>query len=119
MERGDLYWIDFGEVMEGDHRPAKRRPVLVIQSDHYNRSFLRTTMVAILTSNLSVAARPGTVLLSASDTGLPSDSVLNATQLATVNRYDLEQPRIGQVLAPIMRRIDAALAETLGLRPIM
>lgn len=116
IERGDVCWIDRGESAAGDHRPARLRPVVVVQADAYNRSRLATTVVVSLTSNLAAAAKPGNVFLPASDTGLPKDSVVNVTQLATVNRYELIEPRATQLSSVLMREIDSGLAQVLGLR---
>jgi mRNA interferase MazF len=116
IERGDVCWIDLGDTDEGSHRPAKLRPVLVVQADGYNRSRVATTIVVSLTSNLAAVAKPGNVLLSAVETGLGKDSVANVTQVSTVNRYELVQPRSGQVTSPTMREVDAGLAAVLGLR---
>ena len=116
IERADICWIDLGDAVEGDHHSAKLRPVLVVQADAYNESRLATTVVVSLTSNLTAAAKPGNVLLAAAATGLAKDSVANVTQVSTVNRYELIQPRAGQVPAPLMREVDAGLARALGLR---
>lgn len=117
IERGDVCWIDLGDADEGSHRPAKLRPVLVVQAEAYNRSRLATTTVVSLTSNLAAAAKPGNVLLSGALTGLGKDSVANVTQISTVGRYELAQPRAGQVPAAVMREVDAGLVAVLGLRP--
>jgi mRNA interferase MazF len=116
IERGDICWTDFGDADETGHRPAKLRPVLVVQADAYNRSRLATTVVVSLTSNLAAAAKPGNVLLSAADTGLPKDSVVDVTQIGTVNQYELIQPPAGTLPLTLMRAVDAGLAQALGLR---
>jgi mRNA interferase MazF len=116
IERGDVYWIDLGDPGEASHRPAKPRPVVVVQDDAYNRSRLATVVVVSLTSNLAAAAKPGSVLLAAADTGMGRDCVANVTQVSTVSRYELVEPRAGRVPAPAMREVDAGLAAVLGLR---
>ena len=115
IERGQIHWIDLGPAGEGDHRPAGRRPVVVIQADAISRSRLATVIVMAITSNLEAAARPGCVLLPARQTGLPRDSVATANQVGTVNRYDLPGPPAGQVPAILMAQVDQALALMLGL----
>lgn len=115
IQRGDIYWVDLGEPVDGDHRPARRRPAIVVQADTYNSSRLATVVVVSLTSNLSAAAKPGNVLLPAAGSGLHRDSVVNVTQLSTMNRYDLLQPRIGQVSSALLREVDAGLAAVLDL----
>ncbi len=84
---GELYWADLGAP--SGSRPAKRRPVLVIQSDPYNASRLATVLAAVITSNTALAAMPGNVFLPAVVTGLSRDSVVNVTALVTLNKRDL------------------------------
>jgi mRNA interferase MazF len=111
-ERGEICWIDLG-TPDG-HRPAMRRPVIVIQTEPYNRSRLGTAIVVSMTTNLSAADKPGNVFLSAASTGLPKDSVANVTQISTVNKYDLEPT--GTVLPILqMRQLDAGLRAVTGL----
>jgi Growth inhibitor len=112
IERGGIHWADLGEP-EGS-RPAKRRPVLVIQSDSYNASRLSTVLVVVLTSNTRLAAAPGNVFLPSSATGLPRDSVVNVTALVTLNKTDLVQ-HVGDVPLVLMRDVDAGLRQVLAL----
>jgi mRNA interferase MazF len=112
IERGSIHWADLGEA-DGS-RPAKLRPVLVIQVDPYNASRLATVLVAVLTSNTRLAAAPGNVFLPASTTGLPRDSVVNVTALVTLNKNDLTQ-QVGDVPSALMRDVDSGLRRVLGL----
>ena len=98
IERGGILWVDLGDPQGS--RPGKRRPVLVVQADSYNASQLGTVVVAVITSNTSLAALPGNVLLPASSTGLPKDSAVNVTALVTLDKNDLGEP-IG-VLPPYL-----------------
>lgn len=112
IERGSIHWADLGEP-DGS-RPAKRRPVLVVQADPYNASRLSTVLVAIVTSNTNLATAPGNVFLPASATGLPRDSVVNVTALVTLNKEDLTR-RVGDVPMVLMRDVDSGLRQVLGL----
>lgn len=112
ISRAELYWADLG-VPSGS-RPAKRRPVLVIQSDPYNASRLATVLAAAITSNTALAAMPGNVFLPAVTTGLPRDSVVNVTALVTLNKADLSE-RIGAVSPNIVHEVDRGLRRVLGL----
>lgn len=112
ISRAELYWADLGTP--SGSRPAKRRPVLVIQSDPYNASRLATVLIAVITSNTALAAMPGNVFLPAVTTGLPRDSVVNVTALVTLNKTDLLD-RIGGVSANIMHEVDRGLRRVLGL----
>jgi mRNA interferase MazF len=112
ISRGDLFWVDLGAA-EGS-RPARRRPVLVIQADPYNASELNTTLAAVVTSNTALAAMPGNVFLPGSATGLPKDSVVNVTALVTLDKDDLVEPA-GSVPSYVMADIDRGLRQVLDL----
>ena len=89
-QRGEIYWVDLGEPR--GRRPAKRRPVLVVQADSYNASRLGTVVAVVITSNTSLAALPGNVFLPASSSGLPRDSAVNVTAIVTLDKADLGDP---------------------------
>lgn len=112
ISRTELYWADLG--LPSGSRPAKRRPVLVIQSDPYNASSLATVLTAVVTSNTALAAMPGNVFLPAVTTGLPRDSVVNVTALVTLNKTDLTD-RIGNVPESLMYEVDRGLRRILGI----
>jgi mRNA interferase MazF len=113
MRRGELWWADLG--LPRGSAPALRRPVLVISADQYNRSRLATVTVAVLTSNLRLAGLPGNVLLPAEVTGLDDDSVVNVTQLATIDRAAVED-RLGTLPDWLMAHVDTGLQRALALR---
>ena len=115
IQRGELWWTDFGEPLGS--RPAKVRPAVVIQADTYNRSRLNTVLVAVVTSNLLRASAPGNVLLEPHESGLDQPSVVNVSQLATVNKTDLLE-RIHQLGPQSIRLIEAGLRQVLGLRSV-
>lgn len=112
IERGAIHWADLGAPIGS--RPAGRRPVLVVQSDAYNGTRLRTVIVAAITSNTELAARPGNVFLPASVSGLPRDSVINVTALSAIDRSELED-RVGTGTFLVMREVDRGLRGVLGL----
>jgi len=115
ITRGGIHWVDLGPVVDGDHGPSKRRPVLVVQADAYNASRLGTVIVVALTSNLGAVGLPGNVALPAHETGLPRDSVAAVPQVLALNRYELEQPETGRVPAHLLAQVDAGLRMVLGL----
>jgi len=94
VAQGDVCWADIGEPRGSE--PGYRRPVVVVQSDAFNRSAIRTVVCVALTSNRKWAATPGNVSLSERDTGLPRPSVANVTQVVTLDRDDLSE-RVGQL----------------------
>lgn len=112
IRRGEIYWADLGEPQGS--RPAKSRPVVVVQSQPYNDSRLRTTMVAAITSNTALAGRPGNVFVPEATGGLSKDSVVNITSLATVDKRELGGP-IGRLPDYLMHEVDLGLRRVLGL----
>ena len=112
IERGGIHWADFGSP--AGSRPAKRRPIVVVQSDMHNRSQLATVVVVAISSNTDLARYPGNVFLPSAVSGLPRDSVINVSTLTTFNRYDLEE-RVVDVPFAVMSRVDEGLRLVLGL----
>lgn len=112
IERGGVFWVDFGPP--AGSAPAKRRPVVVIQSDDVNRSAIGSTVVAIFTSNTGLAQIPGNVFVPASASGLTKDSVVNVSQVSSVPREALDGP-VGRVPSDLMRDVDAGLRQVLAL----
>ena len=84
MQRGDIWWASLPEP-EGSG-PGYRRPVLIVQSNEFNRSRINTLIVAVITSNMALASAPGNVHLGPRSSGLPKESVVNISQLITVDR---------------------------------
>lgn len=112
MRRGDLWWAELGSPFGSE--PGFRRPVLVVQSDPFNRSSMQTVVVVPLTSNLKLAAAPGNVRCKVRDTGLPKASVVNVSQVAVVDRRRL-QKRIGDLPERVVRRVEDGLRLLLAL----
>lgn len=113
IRRGDIAWVDLGEP--SGSAPAKRRAVLIVSADAFNRSRLQTVLGAVITSYTAMASHPGNVFLPAADTGLPEDSVLNVTQLVTLDRRDLDGGPVGAVPGYLMIDVDAGLRLVLSL----
>jgi mRNA interferase MazF len=87
MVRGEIWWANLPPP--SGSTPAKRRPVLIIQADSFNRSAINTVICAMITSNTELASLPGNVLLEKSVSGLEKTSVVNFSQLATLDKTDL------------------------------
>jgi len=88
--------------------------VLVVQANEFNASRMHTVIVAVITSNLRLAAAPGNVLCQTRETGLPRDSVVNVSQLITVDKSLLTE-RIGLLPARALRQVEAGLRLVLSL----
>jgi mRNA interferase MazF len=114
MHRGEVWWADLG--LPRGSAPALRRPVLIISGDPYNRSSLRTVTVAILTGNARLTALPGNVAISTELAEIEADSVVNVTQIATIDREALEE-RVTTLPDWLMAQVDAGLRRALALTP--
>ena len=87
IRQGDIFWVDLGEP--GGSEPGFRHPYVVIQNNVFNASRLNTVVLCALTSNVERAKAPGNVLLRKGEGDLPKDSVVNITQIITVDKSDL------------------------------
>lgn len=109
IAQGEVHWVHFGAPRGSE--PGYRRPCVIVQNDAFNASKISTVVVAIVTSNLRLASAFGNVLLRKGEAGLPRRSVVNISQIATVDRAML-RGRLGK-LAPA--RLDEILGGILGL----
>jgi len=100
IRQGEVYWVDLGAPSGSG--PGLLHPHVVVQNDLFNRREIRTVVVCALTSKPERASAPGNVLLDEAEAGLPKRSVVNVTQLFTVDKEDLVE-RIGS-LSPIRVR---------------
>jgi mRNA interferase MazF len=87
IRQGQVYWLDFGPA--AGSATAERHPCVVVQNDVFNRSAIRTSVVCLITSNLSRAKAPGNVLLKKGEANLPKASVVNVSQILTVDKAEL------------------------------
>lgn len=112
MKRGEVWWASLPPPAGSG--PGLRRPVLVVQANPFNESRLATVIVAVITSNLSRAEAPGNVRVARADSGLPRPSVVNVSQLFTIDRAMLTK-RVRALPAPIMRSVDEGLKLVLAI----
>jgi len=112
VQRREIWWADLDEPRGSE--PGFRRPILVVQSDAFNRSRLRTVLGVVVTSNLRLLDAPGNALLPAASTGLPKDSVANVAQLVTLD-IDFLTERTGRIPPGLMAQVDAGLKLVLDL----
>jgi len=102
IKQGDIYWIDFG-IPEGSE-PGYRHPHVVIQNNVFNASKINTVVVCALTSNLKWTKSPGNVLLKKGEANLPKDSVVNVSQIETIDRSFLAG-KIGSLSSSRIKQI--------------
>jgi mRNA interferase MazF len=106
IRQGEVYWIDFGSKKGA--APAERHPCVVVQSDLFNRSLIATTVVCVITSNLDRARAPGNVALRKGDANLGRPSVVNVSQVTTIDKTELTE-RIGKLSAGALDQVRAGL----------
>ncbi len=84
MRRGEIWWASLPDPSGSG--PGLRRPVLVVQANPFNESLISTAIVLVITSNLGLADAPGNVRISKSESGLTKASVVNVSQVLTIDR---------------------------------
>ena len=112
MKKGDIWWASLDEPIGSE--PGYRRPVVIISSNDFNRSKIKTAIVAIITSNLRLADAPGNFMLSKNSTGIDRDSVINISQLMTLDKAFLTE-RIGKLPRKKLNFLDESLKLVLSL----
>ncbi len=110
--RGEIWWTALPDPAASE--PGYRRLVLVVSSDEFNRSRIRTVVAAVLTTNLRLAAAPGNVLVAAEEAGLPKDSVVNVSQVVTVDKSFLAE-KAGIIGGRAMLAVEDGLRTVLAL----
>ncbi|OGF55100.1 MAG: PemK family transcriptional regulator [Candidatus Fraserbacteria bacterium RBG_16_55_9] len=117
VNQGDIYWVDLEEPRGSE--PGYRHPHVVVQNNLFNRSQIQTVLVCPLTSNLKRAHAPGNVLLSKREANLPKQSVVNVSQVFTVDKSQLGEylgtlssRRVLQILEGIKLAIEPREAES-------
>lgn len=111
IRQGEVYWLDFGPPRGS--APAERHPCVVVQDDVFNASRISTTVVCLITSNLDRGRAPGNVTLRKGQGGLPRASVVNISQIFTVDKTELEE-QIGVLPTGSVRSIQSGLKLLFG-----
>ena len=112
MTRGEIWWADLSDPVGAS--PGYRRPVLVVQTDAFNRSRIGTVVVVALTTSMRLLDAPGNVLVKPRSSGLTKDSVVNVSQVFTIDRSALAE-RVAQLPRNAMTQVGDGLRLVLGL----
>ena len=112
IRRGEIWWASLPDPVGSE--PGYRRPVLVVQSDEFNQSRIATVIALSITSNVRLAQAPGNVLLPHKATGLSKDSVVNISQIVTVDKSLLDE-RISTLPAKLLKQVEDGLRMVLVL----
>ena len=112
MIRGEIWWVDLGIPFGSE--PGFKRPVLIVQDDSFNESNINTVIVVSITSNLNLAEAPGNVLLSKKDSNLSKESVVNVSQIVTLDRERFLN-KVGTLKSSKMVDVEKGLKLVIGL----
>lgn len=112
MRRGEVWWANLPDP--AGSAPGYRRPVLIIQSDAFTASAIKTVAILAITSNLRLANSPGNLLIPPKQSGLPRDSVVNVSQILTIDKTALIE-RVGVLSSRLMEQVEEGLRLVLGL----
>ncbi|MCJ7581501.1 MAG: type II toxin-antitoxin system PemK/MazF family toxin [Candidatus Aminicenantes bacterium] len=112
MKRGEIWWAALPTPSASE--PGYKRPLLIIQSNDFNRSKIRTVIAVVITSNLRLTAAPGNVSLPHKSSGLPKESVANVSQLITVDKSFLTE-KAGILPLDMVREIEAGIRLVLSI----
>jgi mRNA interferase MazF len=112
VNRGEIWWADLPEPTGSS--PGFRRPVVIIQSDIFNQTNLNTSIAALVTTNLELGRMRGNVLLKQYQSGLPKDSIVNVTQVFTLDKKLLLE-FVGSLSERKMEQIDQGLRLVLSI----
>ena len=112
MRRGEVWWASFPPPSGSG--PGYRRPALIVQTNPFNESKIRTVVVVALTTNLELARAPGNVLCRRRETGLPKDSVANVSQVLTIDKRLLTE-RVRRLSSRPFQQVEDGLRLVLGL----
>ncbi len=112
MKKGEIWWASLGEPRGSE--PGFRRPVVIVSSNDFNDSRINTVLAAVITSNLYLADAPGNVLLQKKFSKLTKDSVINVSQIITLDKEFLTE-KISKLNTQYLNALDAGLGLVLGL----
>lgn len=110
--RGEVWWTDLPDP--AGSAPGYRRPVFILQSDSFNRSRISTVVVAVITKNTALGEAPGNVSLTRGQSGLPVDSVVNVSQIITIDKGMLME-FVARVSAKKLRQVEDGIRLVLEL----
>jgi len=112
IKRGEIWWAELPGPIGSE--PGYKRPILVIQANDFNKSKIKTTIAAVITTNLRLSAAPGNILLSTKNSKLPNESVINVSQIITVDESFLIK-KVNALHDKIMSQVDEGLRLVLKL----
>ena len=112
MKRGEIWWASMGEPRGSE--PGYRRPVVVVSTNEFNRSLIQTAIVSVVTSNLRLVDAPGNFKITKKQSNLSKDSVVNVSQLITLDKTFLTE-KIGKLNSKNINFLNEGIKLVLGI----
>lgn len=112
MTRGEIWWVDLGIPFGSE--PGFQRPVLIVQNNAFNESKINTIIVVPLTTNLHLATAPGNSILKKEDTNLSKDSIVNVSQIVTIDRERFIK-KVSEIKNKNMKKVEEGMKLVLSL----
>jgi len=103
MLKSEIWWANLPKPRISE--PDYKRPVLIIQSDSFNKSKINTVICAVITSNILLAKAPGNIHLKKAESKLPKESVINVSQIITIDKSLLSK-YVSTLNKELVKRID-------------
>jgi mRNA interferase MazF len=89
VKKGEIWWASLGEPKGSE--PGFRRPVVIVSANEFNGSRINTVLAAVITSNTLLSDAPGNIFLEKKYSKLPKDSVINVSQIITLDKSFLDE----------------------------
>jgi mRNA interferase MazF len=112
MKRGEIWWASLEEPRVSE--PGYKRPVVIVSSDAFNQSKIQTVIVAVVTSNLRLANAPGNISIAKKDSDLSRESVINVSQILTIDKSFLIE-KVGRLPDKKISALDEGLKLSLSI----
>lgn len=112
VKRGEIYYAALDPVVGSE--TGKTRPVLIIQNALGNL-YSPTTIVAVITEYSEKKATYPICVAVGKDDGLKKDSIVNLSQLRTIDKRRLIRPKLAELPADLMEKVDTALKNSLAI----
>ncbi len=116
MIRGEIWWASLPKPRGSE--PSKTRPVVILQSDAFNKSKISTVICAVIRSNLELAKSPGNILLKRADSKLEKPSVINISQIVTLDKQHLVR-KVSMLSSILSSQINKSIQLILDLTNIL
>lgn len=112
IKRGEIWWAALPEPQGSG--PGYKRPLVIIQSNEFNESKINTVIAAVITTNLRLSAAPGNIMLSKKTSKLPKESVINVSQIITIDKSFLTE-KVNSLPQSVMLQVDEGMRLVLNL----